>query len=89
MLDENTFECFSTNAAKYSGGSRVDYGYEIFGNSNDEFPEDPQAELLVKGRIDPKYITKIYVNDDESKNILNGISKPVEINGYYFGMRDQ
>ncbi len=87
MLNENTFECYSTNAAKGSGKFKVYYGYEIFGSSNDEFPEDPQAELLVKGKIDPKYITKIYVNDFESKNILHDIRKPVEINNYYFNKR--
>lgn len=87
MLDENTFECYSTNAAKGSGEFKVYYGCEMFGNSTDEFPEDPQAELLVKGRIDPKYITKIYVNDSESRDILRDIPKPVEINNYYFSRR--
>ena len=59
----------------------------MFGNSTDEFPGDPQAQLLVKGRIDPKYITKIYVNDSESRDIFCDVPKPVEINNYYFSRR--
>lgn len=89
MLDHNIFECYSTNAARGHGEAKVHKGSDLFGGSNDEFPEDPQAELLVEGRIDPRYITKIYVNDSESRSKLHGISKPVEINSHFFSRREK
>ena len=87
-LDIDEFYFYPENAAK-SETNRCSFT-EMFGKSNNSYPEDPQAEILAFGIINPKYISKIYVVNNEAKNKLYQIANHytnIEINGNYFKYR--
>lgn len=87
-LDIDEFYFYPENAAK-SEINRCSFT-EMFGKSNNSYPEDPQAEILAFGIINPKYISKIYVVNNEAKNKLYQIANhytDIEINGNYFKYR--
>lgn len=87
-LDIDEFYFYPENAAK-SETNRCSFA-EMFGKSNNNLPEDPQAEILAFGVINPKYISRIYVVNDEAKNRLSqtiGNHTNIVINREYFKYR--
>ena len=62
----------------------------MFGGSMGCNPENPQAEILAFGIIDPKYIQKIYVKTLDDKVFIERnavVDVNVEVNARYFKYR--
>ena len=87
-LDIRYFFFFKENAAK-SDSSRCTFE-QMFGGSMGCNPENPQAEILAFGIIDPKYIQKIYVKTLDDKVFIERnavVDVNVDVNARYFKYR--
>lgn len=77
---------FKKNAAR---SDRNSCGFEeMFDGQEGPNPRDVQAEILVFARIEPRYIKRIYVKDEESFKIARRMFPNVRVNGDYFYQRD-
>ena len=94
ILDELKYECFAHNAARYDTPScSIE---EMFGNSNNKYPEDVQAEIMVKDSIPATAIKCIYVDYPygpgvEVRKIVSSLdlSIPVVKSHKFFTVRDK
>ncbi|MCL2529459.1 MAG: DarT ssDNA thymidine ADP-ribosyltransferase family protein [Coriobacteriia bacterium] len=80
------FYFFERNASR--GDSNRCSFREMFGNPSSKYPEDVQAEILVFGVVDSRFISKVYVETEEDRRALGSIGKPIEVRGGMFQQRE-
>lgn len=81
------FYFFEHNAAR-SDVSRCSFE-GMFGESKDDEPSDVEAEVLAFGVVSPKYIKKIYVNNQQAADYIKKHTnfQNIEFNPKYFSYR--
>ena len=92
ILDRLQYKCYAHNAARYDTPScSIE---DMFGASNDEYPEDVQAEIMIESAIPVSSIECIYVDypygpSADVRNIVDdsGLNIPVVKSHKFFTVR--